>query len=498
MILMYHKVHPDSPSMWWVTVNNFYRQMAELKNKDVVYLDDYDPLNKNQAVITFDGIYTNVLEYALPILKYFNYPFELFFTSDYLGLNNDFDTVEPKANFVGTKELMELVRQGGRLQWHTKSHINLKNVSDVNQIKDELTIPEELKLLDPNGFNWFAYPHGEFNDLVVQEVKKCFKGALSCNQGNSYDKFILNRITVLNKTSFRKNKIACIIPSYNYGAYLIEAIESVLRQTILPDEILISDDCSFDETQIIAEEYTKKYPNLISYNRNSTNLGIVKHFNKAIDLTTSEYIFFLGADNRLLSNYVEECSKILDSDENIAVAYTNYAFFGPRARLAYNVFPETRKGAIVENLYYNIDFPEFESVDDLKNSISKNNFIHGSSMFKRIAFKDVGGYMDSNKPEDHNLFRRIIDKGWYVKKAKKTNLEYRQHSNNQANNIQNIQQQMLFYKERYLSLNNRLKEYESSNVHKYSLILFKSIKFLKKNYKNPKYIIKVGLQKFRN
>src|SRR5690606_34614224 len=106
--------------------------------------------------------------------------------------------------------------------------------------------------------------------------------------------------------SFRENKIACIIASYNYGPFLIEAIESVLRQTILPNEILITDDCSDDETQEIGESYARNYPSLISYNRNSENLGVVDHFNKAVNLTSAEYVFFLGADNRILSNYIEE------------------------------------------------------------------------------------------------------------------------------------------------------------------------------------------------
>ncbi|HEX7017306.1 MAG TPA: hypothetical protein VF209_00130, partial [Patescibacteria group bacterium] len=77
---MYHKIHPDSPNMWWVTVDNFYRQLLELEHKEVVYLDEYDPQSQNQVVITFDGVYQNVLEYAAPLLKKFHYPFELFVT----------------------------------------------------------------------------------------------------------------------------------------------------------------------------------------------------------------------------------------------------------------------------------------------------------------------------------------------------------------------------------------------------------------------------------
>jgi peptidoglycan/xylan/chitin deacetylase (PgdA/CDA1 family) len=122
MILMYHKVHPDSPTAWWVTVNNFYRQMCELQSKKVVYLDAYEPGSTDHYVITFDGVYKNVFEYALPILKHFKYPFEMFLSSDYIGNTNEFDKTEPAALFASLDELDELVKNGGRLQWHTRSH----------------------------------------------------------------------------------------------------------------------------------------------------------------------------------------------------------------------------------------------------------------------------------------------------------------------------------------------------------------------------------------
>lgn len=484
MILMYHKVHPDSPSIWWVHVNDFYRQMSEIMCKEVVYLDDYDINNNNHIVITFDGVYRNVLEYALPILKHFNYPFELFITSDYLGLENDFDSLESNASFTNEAELFELIKGGGRLQWHTRRHVNFKNVYDLKFITEELTIPESIKKIDGKGFSWFAYPYGEFNEIVLEEVKKYFKGAVSCIQGNEKDVYKLNRLTVLNETTFRENKIACIIASYNYGDYLIEAIESVLRQTILPNEILISDDCSDDETQIIAKFYAEKYPKLISYNRNKINMGIVNHFNKAISLIKSEYVFFLGADNRLVSNYVEECVKVLDSDAKIGIAYTDYALFGSRAKLTYQNFLDERKAGDIDSVFYQIRFPEFINSQDAILSMQKGNFIHGSSMFKKSAFEEVGGYMQTTVEEDYNLFKRILEKGWKVKKVITTNLEYRQHTLGQANNVLEIQNKMLFYKKAYL----KKKGFEESEMYNFFYRIYKIKNFLLSNYKKPKLI----------
>ena len=491
MILMYHKIDLESPTVWWVDANNFYRQMVEIASKEVVYLDDYDPNNKNHVVITFDGIYKNVFQFALPILKHFGYPFELFLTFEYIGKNNAFDKVEPLCDFTTNEELIALVEGGGRLQWHTKTHINLKNCKDLETIEHELEVPQELKKLDVNGFDWFAYPHGEFNDVVVNQVKRYFKGALSCNQGNNKDVYILNRLTVVNNTKLNGKSVSCIIASYNYGDYLIEAIESVLHQTVVPDEILISDDCSDDDTQLIAEGYVSKYPELIRYNRNVTNLGIVDHFNKAISLTTGEYIFFLGADNRLVSNYVEACIKVLDRNEKVAIAYTDYALFGSRAKLAFQNFKESMRGPVRLDTFYQVIFPEFENQDQLKKEIEKYNFIQGSSMYKRQAFEQVGGYINSKKAEDYNLFKRIVDNGWHALKANNTNLEYRQHNIYQANNIVGLQHKLDLYKNLYLEKST----FQKTRYYKYTFLFYKSINFLKKNKTKPKKIIKTVLKK---
>lgn len=507
MILMYHKVSLDSPTMWWVDVNHFYRQMVELSSKKVVYLEDYDPRDQSQVVITFDGIYKNILEFALPILQQFGYPFELFLTSDYLGKDNAFDTVEPSAKFVTAKELKELVKGGGRLQWHTKSHKNLKDVFDDNLIRQEFEVPNDIRSLDVAGFKWFAYPHGEFNDVVLRLVKESFQGGVSCNQGSNEDRFIYNRLTVTNDTILKEAKVVCIIASYNYGDYLIDAIESVLHQTILPDEILITDDCSDDDTQIIAESYVKKYPSLVKYNRNEVNLGIIDNFNKAVSLTHAEYIFFLGADNRILSNYIEECTRILDSDENIKVAYTDYAFFGSRARLTYSRFKEEWKGKIINNVFYQVNFPKYDTHTNLKTELRKHNFIHGSSMYKRKAFDSVGGYKVSNKAEDYNLFVRLIEAGGMAKKVSKTNLEYRQHSISQVNNTVLLQNNLRFYKKHSLKLSAEIKRttsFEKSKIYRFSYFIFKVLRTLKNNYNKPdkiffhiKKTLKRILMKFR-
>lgn len=482
---MYHKVDLECPTMWWVSVNQFYRQMHDLLEKEVVYLDDYDPSNPKHVVITFDGIYENVYQFALPILFQFQYPFELFVTGSLIGLDNKFDVKEPNTKFASVKSLQELVKRGGRLQWHTNSHPNLTKIN-TNLLDTELLIPNEIKKLDSNGFKWFAYPYGEFDNSIKNLVKRKFEGALSCHQGSDLDKYALNRITVTTRTRLNEQKLTCIVPCYNYGNFLIEALESILSQTILPDEIIIADDFSSDRTEIISRDYVKRFPELIKYIRNNTNIGIVKNFNNAISNTNSEFIFFLGADNRIPSNYIEESIKIIKSKESIGIVYTDFILFGDRARLKFNELSKVWLGEIINNDSFKICFPEFKSLDDQITQVSKQNFIHGSSLFRKKAYLKVGGYVESDMAEDRNLFKRILKEGWIARKANNTYLEYRQHSEGQENNLLQLRNLLKFYERQNKALREEINQkykFKKSLFMRFSFFLYHKLKWTKKHLK---------------
>lgn len=462
MILMYHKVDARSPTMWWVDAATFNRQMAGLAGYKVVYLDDYDPGDPTHVAITFDGVYRNVLQYAAPILKRYGYPFELFLSSDFVGKDNEFDLIEPREPFSSESELARLVALGGRLQWHTRSHPRLEQSrrdSDWKVVDAELTVPEEIRSLDPSGFGWFAYPYGAFSDDVCDEVARRFAGAVSCDQGNDHDRYRLNRITVTNSTRFGRT-VCLVIVSHNYGEFLCEAIESALQQTCPPDSVLIMDDCSSDTTESIGTRYARLYPGLITYHRNEQRLGIVDTFNRAVALTESDCICFLGADNRLSSDYVEQCLIALaGGDDKRAIAYTDFLLFGPNARDEYWKHASDRRGRIIDDLYYEVSFPEFSRA-----AMLEGNFIHGSAMYLRSAFLAVGGYRSAGegRPEDANLFRRMVSAGFGAAKAAQAKLEYRQHSSSQANIVSRTQGELAFYRAYSRRLEFKVKALEMS------------------------------------
>lgn len=456
---MYHKVAPDSPTKWWVTVDQFYRQLCELQAYQVVCLDDYDCSNPMHVAITFDGIYQNVVDYAGPLLHRFGYVFELFLSGDHIGRDNQFDAVEPAARFADTVGLKKLVGYGGRLQWHTRSHPKLTQVQSGQELDLELTVPDELRAIDRRGFNWFAYPHGLCDQRVEDAARKYFSGAVACDNGNMGNRYLLPRLTVENSTTFLKNSVGVVVPCYNYGHFLPEAMESLLRQTRLPQRILIADDCSSDNSREVGQYYQQKHAELVAYHRNPQNLGIVPNFNKAVSMLNTDYVCFLGADNRFRADYIEQSTGALDRDSSLAVAYTDFALFGPLAESEYQNFTPQFRGEIKESHYFVINFPEFSEygLDNLR----KKNIIHGSCMFRRVAFEQVGGYLESSQAEDHNLFVRMLAQGWSAKRIARPLLEYRKHSMSQANARLVSQAELNLYREIVQDQNKRIAALEA-------------------------------------
>ena len=444
MILTYHKIHPENKTIWWVTPDSFYRQIADLRSKKVVYLDDYDPSNENQAVITFDGVYKEIWKYAIPILQHFGYPFELFVIGQTIGRDNSFDRIEPFAEFTDLETLQKMVRAGGRLQWHSWSHARLAGTTDPAVYEKELSIPDELRQLCPDGFKWYAYPHGERDAVYRAQVESRFSGALACDDGNDADRYDLSRVTIYDNTRISKSTVSLIIPCYNYGHLASEAIESALLQTYPPDEILFIDDASSDNSVEVAHRYEPH----IRVEVNKKNLGVVENFRKAVAMTSGDYIVFLGADNRFRSDYVEQGKAILDANPDIGVVYTHFALFGDRAALE-----AKRTGASphpTASGFFIRQFPANPTTD-----IREANYIHGSSMYRRVAYEQAGGYLQENKPEDHSLFARMLDVGWQACLWDVAALEYRQHSNDQINHLKTYEMENAYLRKVITALNQK-------------------------------------------
>ncbi len=121
-------------------------------------------------------------------------------------------------------------------------------------------------------------------------------------------------------------KVTVFIPTYNYGIYLDEAIQSILAQTFTDFELIIVDNCSTDNT----EELVKKYLGdpRVTYYKNETNVGLVGNWNKCLDYARGEYLKMLCADDKLHPQLLEKFVAIMDQYPEVAIVGSHCEVFG--------------------------------------------------------------------------------------------------------------------------------------------------------------------------
>jgi len=96
-----------------------------------------------------------------------------------------------------------------------------------------------------------------------------------------------------------KPLVSFILLCYNQEGYIREAVSGALSQTYSPLEIILSDDCSSDNTFSIMEYMVSKYrgPHKVLLNRNSENYGIARHLDKIYQLAHGELLVNAAGDD---------------------------------------------------------------------------------------------------------------------------------------------------------------------------------------------------------
>lgn len=133
-----------------------------------------------------------------------------------------------------------------------------------------------------------------------------------------------------------KETISVIMATYNGAHYIAEQLDSIYNQSITPDEIIISDDCSMDHTLKIIEEYKSKGLIPITISVNKSNLGYIKNFNLAISKAKGDYIFLCDQDDVWETNKIEITLSSMN-DYSADVACTGFKLIDKGGTLVFDM-----------------------------------------------------------------------------------------------------------------------------------------------------------------
>lgn len=120
-------------------------------------------------------------------------------------------------------------------------------------------------------------------------------------------------------------KVTVLMPVYNGGKYLKEAIESILNQTYKDFDLLIINDGSTDNSEEVILEFSDER---IKYIKNGKNMGLIETLNKGLDLISGEYIARMDQDDISLPKRLEKQVKFMDENRDIVVSGTYAKVFG--------------------------------------------------------------------------------------------------------------------------------------------------------------------------
>jgi glycosyltransferase involved in cell wall biosynthesis len=182
--------------------------------------------------------------------------------------------------------------------------------------------------------------------------------------------------------------VSVIIPCYNQGEYLPEAVDSVLAQTFSDVEVVIVNDGSTDPATVdLCNSYDDPRITVL----NTANEGLAAARNNGIEAAGGRYILPLDADDKIASPYISEALSIIDSSPRTGIVYCRARLFGA-----------------VEGDWHLPDY----SLDEML----RDNVIFCTALFRKEDWRRVGGY-DTKMVygwEDYDFWLSLIEAGFDV------------------------------------------------------------------------------------
>lgn len=201
--------------------------------------------------------------------------------------------------------------------------------------------------------------------------------------------------------------VSIIMPSFNRGSLITRAIESVLKQTYSPWELVIVDDGSSDDTHSVVAPYVEKYER-IRYMRHS-NRKTPLATNAGILASCGEYLTFLGSDDEYKPEHIQLRMTIFEKDKNLDFIHGGVEIIG---------------------------HPYVKDKYDLSREIHISECVVGGTFFgKRSLFIEMDGFRDLEYSDDSDFYERVEQKYNILKVDYPTYIYYRDTPDSICTNI---------------------------------------------------------------
>ena len=202
--------------------------------------------------------------------------------------------------------------------------------------------------------------------------------------------------------------VSVIMPVYNSGKFLSEAIGSILNQSHTQFELIIINDGSVDDTEKVISNFAD---DRIKYIYNDKNKGIVYSLNKAVELSKGKYIARMDGDDIAFTDRLQ--LQLQEFNRN------------PQLIVCGGWYQTLYKKKVLNTVKLPV------SNDHIKAALLfENPICHPAVMFKRLVWENAGGYVaDEVNCEDYGLWCRAVNMGDFLNIPAPL-IRYRLHGSN--------------------------------------------------------------------
>lgn len=203
----------------------------------------------------------------------------------------------------------------------------------------------------------------------------------------------------------KDNVISCIVPCYNCEIFISETVQSLINQTMKPQEIILVNDASTDNTLDILKVIESQYPNIVKVIDLEKNQGASYVRNYGVENAKGEYILFMDSDDiaetTLIEEYLYRLNKVNGKiEDEYILCYSAYIQIDEKDKQISDIV----KGIQVEP-------EEILGYEFVRNYISTTSGI----LIKKDFFIKTGGFNEKIRySEDWDLWLRLCKFGGFA------------------------------------------------------------------------------------
>ena len=213
------------------------------------------------------------------------------------------------------------------------------------------------------------------------------------------------------------SQITVVVPSYNHYEFVGQTLRSIFKQTLAPEELIVIDDGSTDNSPQVLESVLKECPFpcelLIRENR-----GLCRTLNEALDRSKGEYFAYLGSDDLWLPNFLQRRLELLQGNSAAVLVYGR-------------LFSIDKDNEIIGEAFNFYPFKDLSTRDRLLYGFAPSS----TAILYRKKYLMKERWNPDIKLEDYDLFLRLCMKGEFLF-DERIDAAWRLHETNTSSNYE--------------------------------------------------------------